>query len=264
MLGTMHRLDSPPVAEFFDRLAAAGRGCLMLDYDGTLAPFTAERDAAAPFPGTRESLNRIIDSGRTTLAIVSGRAVAEVRALLGLEHGLQYWGSHGAEQIDTDGSYSSYELSQEQSHGIHQAYELLKQLVPPEQIERKPFSVALHWRGIDVKEAGYWRDQVQPKWEELARAAALAVHQFNGGIEVRPPDATKAAAVRSIIEQCGAGCPAAYLGDDLTDEDAFAELGSEGLAVLVGDEPRASRADVFLRRFDEVLLFLERWGDRCR
>ena len=95
----MQSLDSQLARDFFGRLSAAGRGCLMLDYDGTLAPFRTDRAAAVPYPGVADLLERIIDGGKTRLAVVSGRAVREVRDLLKIRSGLQYWGSHGAEQI---------------------------------------------------------------------------------------------------------------------------------------------------------------------
>lgn len=263
MSSRMHRLDSPRTGEFFERLAAAARACLMLDYDGTLAPFTPEREHAAPYPGVVDLLKRIARQERTSLAIVSGRAVRQVRKLLGWGRGIEFWGSHGAERLHADGSYESYRLTDRQAGGVSGAMSVLTALVPPEQIERKPFSVALHWRGIHESIHSAWAAQIRSPWEEIAERSSLGVHSFNGGIEIRPVDATKAIAVQRILLEAGEQCLPAYLGDDLTDEDAFQALPGHGLGVLVGDEPRPSNATLFLRRPDEVLEFLQRWcGDR--
>src|SRR5581483_10644258 len=84
---------------------------------------------------------------------------------------------------------------------------------------------------------------------------------FDGGIELRGTGCTKATAVYSILRDEPRGAPAAYLGDDLTDEDAFVALreygpGSLCLPVLVRPEVRPSAADLWLHPPDELLAFL--------
>jgi trehalose-phosphatase len=84
-------------------------------------------------------------------------------------------------------------------------------------------------------------------------------HEFNGGIEIRGTGCTKATAVTRILRDESPHTPAAYLGDDRTDEDAFRALADRGLCVLVGNEPRLSAAHFWLRPPDELLAFLDRW-----
>ena len=74
------------VADFMNHLSHAPTSALLLDYDGTLAPFQTERDHAYPYPGVIPILERIIRSGRTRVVVISGRPVHEVRALLGSFH----------------------------------------------------------------------------------------------------------------------------------------------------------------------------------
>lgn len=263
MWGRMLALDSPEVSRFFNRLAGAERGCLMLDYDGTLAPFTVNRAEAYPYSGVREALQKIVEQGRTVVAVVSGRAVHEVRQLLGISDGIEFWGSHGAERIGDDGVHWVYELTEQQAQGISKAGEEIDAIVPAAHIENKVFSIAVHWRGVADDEARNWEREVLRNWREIARGSSLEIHRFNGGVEIRPPDATKATAVQHILAEIGDDCPPAYLGDDLTDEDAFGVMPADALSVLVGDEPRESGAIVFLRRPDEVLEFLYRWHSEC-
>jgi trehalose 6-phosphate phosphatase len=88
---------------------------------------------------------------------------------------------------------------------------------------------------------------------------SLHLLPFDGGVELRPTDRTKGTVVRQILSQEPAAIPAAYLGDDLTDEDAFTALGNRGYSVLVRSEIRASAAEFWLRPPAELLEFLGNW-----
>ena len=71
-------------------------------------------------------------------------------------------------------------------------------------------------------------------------------------------------AVKQILSQESAARPVAYLGDDLTDEDAFAALGNRGYSVLVRTEVRESAARFWLRPPEELLEFLDAWIEGSR
>ena len=87
---------APAIPEqFWLKLEKASRSALLLDYDGTLAPFQVERDKANPYPGVREILEQIQHSDRTRLIIVSGRTVADLLPLLNMKNNPEIWGSHG-------------------------------------------------------------------------------------------------------------------------------------------------------------------------
>lgn len=96
---------------FFNHLKLAPRRVLMLDYDGTLAPFHLERAKATPYPGVREILSQILRAGHTRLVIVSGRHAQEVISLLDLPEPLEVWGSHGWELCRADGAWKSSKLA---------------------------------------------------------------------------------------------------------------------------------------------------------
>jgi len=70
---------------FFKRVRAATRRALLLDYDGTLAPFRAERHEAFPYPGVPEVLNELLETGSTRIVLISGRATKDLVPLLSLE-----------------------------------------------------------------------------------------------------------------------------------------------------------------------------------
>ena len=76
---------------------------LLLDYDGTLAPFRVDRFKARPYAGVRELLTRIERQGGTRMAVVTGRPAREIGPLLGLEKMPEVWGLHGAERLHPNG-----------------------------------------------------------------------------------------------------------------------------------------------------------------
>lgn len=125
-------------------------------------------------------------------------------------------------------------------------------------IERKPLSVALHWRGLSPGKIEEIRAMALDYLPRLTKRTDLVIHEFDGGVELRPGGITKARVVETILAELRTEA-AAYLGDDFTDEDAFAALRGRGLGVLVRDELRETKADLWLRPPDELLDFLRRW-----
>src|SRR5438105_8801942 len=109
---SMHASNPSLVVEdFFMRLQRAPQGVLILDYDGTLAPFREDPAAAEPYPGVRERLDAIMDNPRTRLVIVSGRWTKDLLPLLHLRRLPEIWGSHGWEQLRPDGQYTLAPIS---------------------------------------------------------------------------------------------------------------------------------------------------------
>src|SRR5215470_6364459 len=92
-----------------ESLSQVGRGpsLLMLDYDGTLAPFHEDRMQALPWPGITERLDRLTTMPSVHLALVTGRSARELASLLPLRHAVEIWGSHGREHLTSNGVYTS-------------------------------------------------------------------------------------------------------------------------------------------------------------
>ena len=91
------------IRTFFAGFAGKVTPLLLLDYDGTLAPFRVDRFLARPWAGVRELLTRIQQQGRTRMAIISGRSAHEIRPLLGIDPPFEVWGLHGAERLFPNG-----------------------------------------------------------------------------------------------------------------------------------------------------------------
>jgi trehalose-phosphatase len=235
------------------------RSLLMLDYDGTLAPFHVDRFAAAAYPGVEERLATLSALARVRLVLISGRPARELRGLLPASTRAEIWGSHGWEQLKSDGSYRLFPLDPVQQVALEQVVREMTALGFSEALELKPASVAIHWRSVAPAKEERIRTSIQSVFSRLAHPGGLHLLPFDGGLELRSTDRTKGNAVEQILAEEPSAFPVGYLGDDLTDEDAFAALGDRGFSILVRTEVRASFARFWLRPPKELLEFLDEW-----
>lgn len=110
-----------------DFLIGVSRGrarVLILDYDGTLAPFCTELESASPYPEIGPLLQRLKGDAGTRLVIVTGRSASSAARLLDLP-GIEIWGCHGLERLKTDCTLDVPELPPESLQAITDATELL-------------------------------------------------------------------------------------------------------------------------------------------
>lgn len=253
------------LADFFVHLAAAPRRVLLLDYDGTLAPFTIRRDEALPYPGVREILDAIMDSGHTRLVIVSGRWTRDLIPLLGLKRLPEVWGSHGWEQLKPGGEYTIARMNEAALQHLADADTWTAEIeAEGGRCEIKPGGLAIHWRGLDRDRIADIRDLVFQNLLMREMHKTLVWHDFDGGIELRVPGRHKGFVVDSVLSGMGRETAAAYLGDDTTDEDAFMAIRGRGIGVLVRPQFRTTAADFWLQPPEELLDFLRQWHETGR
>jgi trehalose-phosphatase len=258
----MEYLDSTvDLARFWAAVAGAAKSLLMLDYDGTLSPFVVQRDRAVPYPGVREMLRKIIVSGRTRVVVVSGRSAGDLVPLLGLDPLPEIWGSHGGERMMPDGSHHLQPLGEDQLRGLRKADRVIEDMSLPQHFEIKPLGRAFHWRGLSEEAIRRAGQLVSGQWRPIAETCGLELRSFDGGMELRVPGVDKGRAVKRLQEEMDQGAPAAYLGDDLTDEDAFQALDQHGLSVMVRSAYRSTAAQLWLKPPEELTGFLQHWLD---
>jgi trehalose 6-phosphate phosphatase len=251
--------DSSALSEFFDRLSINSASALLLDYDGTLAPFQMERDRAFPYPDVMPLLESIVQRGKTRVVVISGRPVAELKRLLYPLNHLEMWGTHGLERVLPDGTHRQSNVSQEALASLSLAKERISEagLIPL--AEFKPGGIAIHWRGMDEAQIAQVEASLRECWAELAEHTGLKLLKFESGVELRVVHPDKGDAVNTIISESGPDDPIAYLGDDITDEDSFRALNDRGLSVLVRPQYRETSAKVRLKPPHELVAFLEQW-----
>jgi trehalose 6-phosphate synthase/trehalose 6-phosphate phosphatase len=250
---------------FFSGFADGAKPLLLLDYDGTLAPFRVDRFKARPWAGVRELLQRIQNQGWTRMAVVTGRPAAEVAPLLVLDPPLEVWGLHGAERLYPGGLRRLQPISKAAGQKLDEVRQHLWRDSLGGLFENKPNAAVMHWRGASPHKAKLIEQRARELFEPLARIDGLALLEFEAGVELRV-GRDKGGAVEEIVEEASvAGLrvgPLAYLGDDLTDEAAFQAVnsfGARGLSVMVRRQWRETVAAIWLRPPDELREFLRRW-----
>ncbi len=219
-------------------LAADGGLALLLDYDGTLSEITADPERAVPVPGVRDTLITLLRSELAlSIAIVTGRRIEQVKRLLEIEAGPFFFGVHGLEFSGSDGSISFVPEANACSGELESVRTWLAESVPDGRgfrIEDKEVAIGLHYRSADATEA----QELRGRFADFVSSAAPNLRMMNLKKidEVISRAAGKGNAVRTLLRRFSARRHAAYLGDDVTYEDAFAALRHSDVGVLVGEE----------------------------
>ncbi|WP_290918609.1 trehalose-phosphatase [Halodesulfovibrio sp.] len=238
-------------ADFGQKLSACRRAVLFLDYDGTLAPIVPDRDNARPYPGVRDALERLLEIKRCRLVLVSGRRVTEIQPLLQSRLPFEAWGSHGGEHLRVTGQLEMASIPETAHEGLRIAVERALHLLNEQAIERKPNSVAAHVSGVNAELAPQYLIELEELWEPIAEEFDLELLDFHQGLEMRVPGITKSEAVSSVLSEEPQDAVVAYLGDDITDEDAFSTLRDFGETILIGSEERPTSAKWLLKKEPE-------------
>ena len=239
------------------------RPAVFLDYDGTLTPIVARPELAVLSDEVRNVLEEL--ASRVPVVIVSGRDRADVAGLVRIED-LVYAGSHGFDITGPQGLQMEAEKAGAFLPAIEAAGEELdKRLasVPGSQVERKRFAISVHYRNVaeeHVAQVERIVDEVLPAHEGLEKRGGKMV------FELRPTiDWDKGKAVRWLLGALRLDGPEIlpiYVGDDLTDEDAFRELTGDGVGIVVGRPDRPTFAQFGLEDIGEVEQFLRQLSDR--
>jgi trehalose 6-phosphate synthase/phosphatase len=234
---------------------------LFLDYDGTLTPIATRPEEARLSESARQTLEQAARTPNLDTVIVSGRSLADVQRMVGVP-GLTYIGNHGFE-IEGPGISYRHEGVAKYLAALEAAAEDLTSLaVPGAWVERKGMTLAYHLRESPaaVQEAAE-RDA-----EAVFKRRRLAITGGKAIVEGRPPiEWHKGHAVLYVlVRRHGADWPsrvrALYIGDDLTDEDAFRSLRGIGRSICVAaTPPEGGTAADFRLPDSEAVIQLLRW-----
>jgi trehalose 6-phosphate phosphatase len=252
------------VSRFIERLKKAHSAALLVDYDGTIAPFHVDRFQARPYSGVLSLLDKIADSGKTRVAVISGRPLAELKALLEPFENVEMWGVHGMERLMPNGRYSKMPIDDGCLELLGEAKRSIVQSGLITLAEIKPGGIAMHWRGLPSREAEYAAATIRNVLKPFGKEPLLRLLDFEQGVELRVAHPDKGDAVATILDELEDRAQVAYLGDDFTDEDAFRALRGRGLTVLVRSEYRQTEAQAWLKPSAELRGFLEDWLQSTR
>lgn len=235
---------------------------LFLDFDGTLSPIVRDPSRAVLSLCMKRRLERLVQSGRCRIAVISGRALSDIRDRVGVA-GIVYGGNHGL-AIEGAGVKFQFPIPLAARRALADVRGKLKRKLSPVPgifLEDKGLSLTVHLR--KVKRAAL--PVVVSAVEEAA-----GPYRIQGGVDVFPGKEVlevrplvpwnKGNTVLWLLEESAARGEALVpvcVGDDRTDEDAFRAVRDRGVTVFVG-EPRATEAGYYLRNIGEVAEFLER------
>ena len=241
-------------------ITSARESMLFLDYDGTLSPIVADPGAARLVDGAAEALELV--AAVCPVAVLSGRDLADIRTRVDTP-GLWYAGSHGFELTGPDGTYHQNEAAAAIVPVLEQAAAELRDClaqIPGVRIEHKRFAVAVHYREVAPEHIG----EIVSATHKLGQRDRLRVTNGRMVVELRPDidwdKGTTLAWIRDRIDAAGSLLPI-YIGDDLTDEDAFDAVQFDGIGIVVRhdeDGDRKTAARFALQSPDQVREFLKR------
>lgn len=250
-----HALD--PKTELWTQIGEK-KPTVFLDYDGTLTPIVGTPDQALLDPRTRSILQKL--SKITVVGILSGRLRTNVEALVQIPE-LYYGGTHGFD-IRGPGIEKTPKEVLPILPIIETAYETLKketQDIPGCLVENKKFGASLHYRLVDPS----YHARLEALIDRLAEAQPSLKKSAGKMVwELRPNlDWDKGKALLYLMEALRVDGPEylpIFLGDDVTDEDAFRVLQHRGWGILVNPNPKNTLARAYLKSTEETQQFLER------
>jgi len=242
-----------------ERLASR-RLVVFLDYDGTLTPIVDRPELAVLGDDMKQVLARL--SRAHAVYVISGRDLDDVRSLVGIDS-VQFVGSHGFHMLDALPEVDQQAVDEAVPELEAAADELGRWLdyIDGVIIERKKFSFALHYRLVDqhdLRQIKAAADDVLERYSSLATKKGKKVIEFVPDIPWDKGHCIQAL-LAHIADAPGDGRPyPVYIGDDVTDEDAFAVLSADtGLGVVVAEQERESRAEFRLTDTGAVRDFLD-------
>jgi trehalose-phosphatase len=229
------------------------RLALFFDYDGTLTPIVRRPELATLTDEMRSLLRDL--AKHVTVAVISGRDLADVRLMVGLDE-LYYAGSHGYDVAGPGGMRMQQMNAEDHLPELDAAErELADRLreIDGAWIERKRFAIAVHFREADERDV----DRIEQAVDEVRDAHAGLRKKGGKKIFELQPDVPwdKGSAVCWLLEQLDLDGPdvlPVYVGDDVTDEDAFAALARRGVGIRVGPPGEPTLAAFQLRDTEDL------------
>lgn len=226
-------MTEPVSGEFMDALRAFAQMPVLLvasDYDGVVAPIVDNPRDAKPLGEAIEALCDLAACTNTHVAVVSGRSRSDLTELSGLSAPIHLVGSHGSEFGDGFAQELTAQQLELRAKILSRFNELAKH-DPEFEVETKPASIAFHYRRV------HDRDLADRVVDEIAATIAaepgVEVKLGKQVVELAVLEADKGTALDTLRQQVSADA-VFFMGDDVTDEDAFRTLKGSDVAIKIG------------------------------
>jgi alpha,alpha-trehalase len=253
--------DLPSALENIQKIQERLKGsrlALFLDYDGTLTPIVRRPEMAVLSEDMRNTVERL--TRQCFVAVISGRDLADVKKLVGISS-LHYAGSHGFDISGPEGKHLENQMGTDFLPDLEKAEKKIQPRIdgiPGAHIERKKFSRAVHYREVDEENVGKVEEAVD---EAVEIFPSLRKSYGKKVFEIQPKiNWDKGKALLWILQALHLDKPDVlplYIGDDVTDEDAFCVLAEKGIGIVVGEETRPTYARFKLKDPDGVRQFFQ-------
>lgn len=238
---------------------SGGLYAFFFDVDGTLATIESQPELVSIPAPVRQHLQQISNLSQGALALVSGRPIAQLDALVApLEASAA--GVHGAERRDASGRVHRHTLPADIAQTLHIELQQTLDQWPGTLLEVKGMAFALHYRNAP----DYENAIMQLAEDAVARFPVLALQPGKCVVELKPVGIDKGAAVREFMQEAPfIGRIPVFVGDDLTDEKGFLAVNAmQGISVKVGEGTsharyRLSSVDAVWHWLSQLLLQLE-------
>ena len=248
------------LSEIKKKMADSGGATLLLDFDGVLSAIALSGEKAFIAEENIDLLKRCVR--RFPVAIITGRTFDNIKKKIDVT-GVLYIGSHGLEW-EEDGEYHLKPIPKEMIAAINLSKEKIKPLssrYPGMIFEDKSFMFAVHYRLMKGEFVDAFVKEVMSILEPMVLQHKLRLDHNLKTFELRPEiDWDKGDSVlfaeKHFQKKIGKKFVSIYIGDSLTDEDAFVVLKGSGIAIRVGEDKK-SAAKWYLRNQKEVGTFLK-------
>ena len=235
---------------------------LLLDYDGTLTPIVATPSKAIIHKDTKELLKKLSRSSYCKTGIISGRKLEDIKNIVGVD-GIIYAGNHGLEIEGPKIKFKNQISPRLKSIIRNVAIDMQKQLsgIRGALIEDKGLTLSIHYRLVKKKDVPAFKKIISEVINPYIARDKIQVNAGKKVYEIKPPVKWNKGKVvlwflaRQQFISGTENVQPIYIGDDITDEDAFNALKRKGLTVFVG-RPGNSKADYYLKNTEEVIRFL--------
>ncbi len=248
----------PSALKDIPHLTQGKKPAVFLDYDGCLSPIVKDPDKAVLTTEMRDTLKRLADV--CFVAVVSGRDRANVEKLVQLDN-LYFAGSHGFDISGPGNMHTEPGGAKAALPALEEADKMLQERLQHIQgvlVERKRYAIAVHYRNVpdeQVDEVLRVTNEVIAQHPELKKGPGKKIMELKPNL-----DWHKGKAVAWLLEEMDLDKPdilPLYIGDDLTDEDAFATLQGRGVGIMVGEHDEQTAASYRLEDVEDVQAFLE-------
>ena len=223
---------TPELLDAVRRVAATEHLLIAMDFDGTISPIVDHAEDARPLPRSAAAFAALASLPRTTTALISGRALASLRAVASPPPETLLIGSHGAEAwLGPDSP--ELRLDNEQLQRLAHIRGVLQEIAaqaPGTMLEEKPAGVVLHTRLADDDVA---EDAVTAARATLEGLPGVFLKNGKRVLETSVVHSSKGEGVAFLRQATGATA-LVFAGDDVTDEDALGRLTATDVGVKVG------------------------------